>query len=169
MANNASCDPSFLKSVGLAQDCFRFDDPDRDSHADRFLQAVLEGGSEQHRFDFVTNHAIWALIFVRKRFIRMTANRSVEKRDRAPVIWQLLSAQPSLITDKSAEYRLTPVETRLVWCTVSGQTVREASDAMRISYNTARKYLQTIFAKISTCRQTELVALMRKTERPSER
>lgn len=56
------------------------------------------------------------------------------------------------------EVRLTPVEWQLATFIVAGRTVREAAFGMGISYHTARKYLQTVFAKLGVRRQTELVA-----------
>ena len=53
---------------------------------------------------------------------------------------------------------LSPVELRLVERICAGDNLREASEVLRISYHTARKYMQTVFRKTGARRQADLVA-----------
>lgn len=70
------------------------------------------------------------------------------------LVWSGIQGTPI----ERGEVRLTPVEWQLATSIVAGRTVRESAFGMGISYHTARKYLQTVFAKLGVRRQTELVA-----------
>jgi DNA-binding CsgD family transcriptional regulator len=54
---------------------------------------------------------------------------------------------------------LTPAEARLARRLAAGESVREAAQALGVSYETARSQLKQVFAKTGTRRQGELVAL----------
>jgi DNA-binding CsgD family transcriptional regulator len=56
-------------------------------------------------------------------------------------------------------YRFTTTERRLSDCISAGKSLRESADALGITYETARTYLKSIFAKAGVRRQAELVAL----------
>lgn len=58
----------------------------------------------------------------------------------------------------ASDLKLTRVEEQLVGRLAHGMTVKEAAADMRISYHTARKYVQNIFAKTGVKRQAELIA-----------
>jgi DNA-binding CsgD family transcriptional regulator len=56
-------------------------------------------------------------------------------------------------------YRFTTTERRLSDCIAAGKSLRESADALGITYETARTYLKSIFAKAGVRRQADLVAL----------
>jgi DNA-binding CsgD family transcriptional regulator len=55
---------------------------------------------------------------------------------------------------------LTGAEARLASKLAAGEELRRASDALGISYNTARSYLRSIFDKAQVSRQSELTAIL---------
>ncbi|MGH7042098.1 MAG: helix-turn-helix transcriptional regulator, partial [Acetobacteraceae bacterium] len=55
-------------------------------------------------------------------------------------------------------YRFSQPEIRLVQALIAGASLREAAEAARITYETARTYLKSVFQKTETSRQGELVA-----------
>jgi DNA-binding CsgD family transcriptional regulator len=57
-------------------------------------------------------------------------------------------------------FALTPAEARLAARLGSGDSLREAADAERIAFETARTRLKAVFAKTGTNRQTELALLV---------
>ncbi|MBN9552947.1 MAG: helix-turn-helix transcriptional regulator, partial [Alphaproteobacteria bacterium] len=65
---------------------------------------------------------------------------------------------PSLLTSL---YDLTPAEARLAAALSSGQSLEAAAAAGQITVKSARTYLERIFAKTGTNRQSGLVALLR--------
>ncbi len=82
----------------------------------------------------------------------------------AVVALMLVSDPNSRPTPRSALlqalYGLTPTETRVAAHLLQGIELREASERLRMSLETARFHLKRIFAKTGTRRQTELVRLM---------
>lgn len=57
-------------------------------------------------------------------------------------------------------FDLTPAEARFASALCSGQSVKEASQAVGITESSGRTYLTRVFAKTGTHRQSELVALL---------
>ena len=57
-------------------------------------------------------------------------------------------------------FDLTPAEVRLASALAEGQTLRVAAAAAGIAYSTARRYLESIFAKTGVNQQSQLVALL---------
>jgi DNA-binding CsgD family transcriptional regulator len=57
-------------------------------------------------------------------------------------------------------YGLTPTEARLADLLLEGLEVREISNRLSISVETARFHLKRVLAKSGTHRQTELIRLM---------
>lgn len=55
------------------------------------------------------------------------------------------------------QYGCTATEARLVQLIAEGSTLRQAADAMRITYSTARSYLKLVFDKTGTHTQAQLV------------
>lgn len=66
-----------------------------------------------------------------------------------------------------AWYRLSPAEARLAVFLARGGTVAEASDAFGVAVSTLRTQLESLFGKTGTRRQSELVALVARTQPPS--
>jgi DNA-binding CsgD family transcriptional regulator len=135
--NRASLDHGFLDAVGLAPDGFDFRNAAVDLAVGGLVETAFARGGEARRLSLDRNSSTWDVIALRKGFWQELPGSSVQ------------------------EFRLSPVERRLVDCIVRGRTVRQASLELNISYHTARKYLQAIFVKTGTRRQTELVARLR--------
>ena len=57
-------------------------------------------------------------------------------------------------------FGLTPAEARLALHLAAGETLRSAEAKLRMTYETARTYLKSIFQKTGTCRQAELVVVI---------
>ena len=57
-------------------------------------------------------------------------------------------------------FDLSPAEVRLASALTGGQTLRAAAAAAGITYGTARRYLESIFAKTGVSQQSQLVALL---------
>jgi DNA-binding CsgD family transcriptional regulator len=57
-------------------------------------------------------------------------------------------------------FGLTPAEARLASIMAEGANPEEAAEELHISRDTARNQLRAIFAKTTTHRQSELVALL---------
>jgi DNA-binding CsgD family transcriptional regulator len=57
-------------------------------------------------------------------------------------------------------FGLTPSEGRLAVHLATGEALRMATSTLGITYETARTQLKTVFAKIGTNRQTELVVVI---------
>ena len=57
-------------------------------------------------------------------------------------------------------FDLSPAEVRLASALAEGQTLRAAAAAASITYGTARRYLESIFAKTGVNQQSQLVALL---------
>ena len=57
-------------------------------------------------------------------------------------------------------FGLTPMEGSLLVALSEGQTLRQYSDDHRVTYNTARTHLRSVFAKTNTSKQSDLVRLM---------
>lgn len=57
-------------------------------------------------------------------------------------------------------YRLTPAESRLASKVMQGVSLREAADQLKVTYETARSQLKSVFLKTETSRQTELIRLL---------
>ena len=57
-------------------------------------------------------------------------------------------------------FDLTPAEVRLATALTEGQTLRVAAEVTGIAYSTARRYLESIFAKTGVSQQSQLVALL---------
>jgi DNA-binding CsgD family transcriptional regulator len=60
----------------------------------------------------------------------------------------------------SAMYDLTPTEARLVLALIRGQSLKQYGDESRVTQNTARTHLKSVFAKTNTSKQSDLVWLM---------
>jgi DNA-binding CsgD family transcriptional regulator len=75
-----------------------------------------------------------------------------------------VSGGQSFINLISRLFKLTPAQARLCARLSSGMSLQEAAAANKISYGTARSYLEVIFQKTGTRRQTELVALLKSIE-----
>lgn len=65
-----------------------------------------------------------------------------------------------------ALFDLTPAEARLASALAAGQSVRAAAQSGSITFATARSYLESIFAKTATHRQSELVSLLKAVPQP---
>lgn len=61
----------------------------------------------------------------------------------------------------SGLFDLTPAEARLAVELASGHSVQEAAMEIGIAVKSARTYLERIFRKTETSRQSELVALLK--------
>lgn len=57
-------------------------------------------------------------------------------------------------------YQLTPAETRLAAALAQGLTLSEAAERFRVSANTVRTQVKSLFAKTATRRQSDLVRLL---------
>jgi DNA-binding CsgD family transcriptional regulator len=57
-------------------------------------------------------------------------------------------------------YRLTPAETRLAVVLLEGHSLKEAADSGRVTHNTAKSQLKSIFLKTDVKRQSELIRLL---------
>lgn len=57
-------------------------------------------------------------------------------------------------------FDLTPAEARIAPTLASGQSLREAADSGGIKFSTGRSYLERVFEKTGTHRQSQLVALL---------
>jgi len=57
-------------------------------------------------------------------------------------------------------FGLTPAEARLALHLAAGETLRSADAKLRMTYETARTHLKSIFQKTGTCRQAELVVVI---------
>lgn len=57
-------------------------------------------------------------------------------------------------------YRLTPAEAKLAGILMRGICLRDAADQLKITYETARSQLKSVFLKTQTSRQTELIHLL---------
>jgi len=64
-----------------------------------------------------------------------------------------------------ALYGLTATEANLAANFVGGASVQEVADRLRVSVGTARVHLKHVFAKTSTCRQGQLIALIHRLTR----
>lgn len=86
----------------------------------------------------------------------------IEPHDPAVVIYALdpQSDVSELVKPMCDVYGLSPVETRLVIHLVSGASLSEAAEIMRIKVQTARTYLKQVFGKTDTNRQVDMVRLM---------
>lgn len=62
----------------------------------------------------------------------------------------------------SQVFGLSAAEIRLAKCIVRGLSTKDASDELRIGYETARTELKTIFHKTGVHRQAEFVTLLRR-------
>ena len=92
-------------------------------------------------------------------FFGLSRSGAPEAEARERMCLVLLSPRDAVVPAANYnEVDLTRVEMKLVNCLVAGMTVREASAEMRISYHTARKYLQNLYVKTGVGRQAELVA-----------
>jgi DNA-binding CsgD family transcriptional regulator len=60
----------------------------------------------------------------------------------------------------SASFRLTPAEARLAMHLASGDSLRDAADALGVTYNTVRAQMRAIFDKTDIHRQADLVRLL---------
>ncbi|MDQ0503767.1 helix-turn-helix transcriptional regulator [Xanthobacter agilis] len=75
-----------------------------------------------------------------------------------------LGASVPNLTQHLCDLGLTPAEARLADAIGRGGRLREIADAQRISYETARSHLRSIFIKLGIGRQTELVAILSRLE-----
>ena len=57
-------------------------------------------------------------------------------------------------------FGLTPAESQLLLALGNGQTLRQFSDEHRVTRNTARTHLKSVFAKTGTSKQSDLVRLL---------
>ena len=57
-------------------------------------------------------------------------------------------------------YRLTPAEARLAVALLEGHSLKEAADSGRVTHNTAKSQLKSIFLKTDVKRQSELIRLL---------
>ena len=60
----------------------------------------------------------------------------------------------------STMFGLTPAESQLLLALGNGQTLRQFSDEHRVTRNTARTHLKSVFAKTGTSKQSDLVRLL---------
>jgi DNA-binding CsgD family transcriptional regulator len=60
----------------------------------------------------------------------------------------------------AALFGLTPAESRLVTCLVTGQNLEEAATSLQVKLESVRTRLKTVFEKTGTHRQAELVRLV---------
>ena len=65
---------------------------------------------------------------------------------------------PTNATRLQIVFGLTPAETRLAEHLVSGKSLSEIGDELKLSRETLKSQLRSVFAKTDTCRQGELVA-----------
>ena len=80
----------------------------------------------------------------------------------------LLLASEEVAAPPLPAYALTPGEGRLAGLLVKGQSLRQAAEAMGITYSTARAYLKVVFHKVGVHSQAQLVSrLLADALRPS--
>ena len=71
------------------------------------------------------------------------------------------NAQPPIPQEILATlFGLTPMEGNLLVALSEGQTLRQYSDEHRVTYNTVRTHLRSVFAKTNTSKQSDLVRLL---------
>lgn len=87
---------------------------------------------------------------------------AIEQSDIAAIVYVLDPARnvTEMVRPVCQIYNLSPVESRLTCLLVSGVTLADAANKMRIKEMTARSYLKQIFIKTNTHRQMELMQLM---------
>lgn len=79
----------------------------------------------------------------------------------------LLLASEEVAAPQLPAYALTPGESRLAGLLVKGEGLRQAAEAMGITYGTARAYLKVVFQKVGVHSQAQLVSrLLADTPRP---
>lgn len=70
----------------------------------------------------------------------------------------LLLASEEVAAARAPAYALTPGESRLAGLLAQGRSLRQAADAMGITYGTARAYLKVVFQKVGVHSQAQLVS-----------
>jgi DNA-binding CsgD family transcriptional regulator len=76
---------------------------------------------------------------------------------------------PAAVKALSANFKLTPAETRMFEQLATGATVAEAAETLAIAKTTARTHLSRILSKTGVTRQTDLVALIHRLSLPVKR
>jgi DNA-binding CsgD family transcriptional regulator/PAS domain-containing protein len=76
---------------------------------------------------------------------------------------------PAAVKALSANFKLTPAETRMFEQLATGATVAEAAETLAIAKTTARTHLSRILSKTGVTRQTDLVALIHRLSPPVKR
>jgi DNA-binding CsgD family transcriptional regulator len=79
-----------------------------------------------------------------------------------PVSASAIVPSPSIL---AGLFDLTPAEARLAAALSQGRPLKEAASDSNITFKSGRTYLERIFAKTGTHQQSELVALLKSTER----
>ncbi len=70
------------------------------------------------------------------------------------------AATPSRAVVLAELYGLTPLEARLADLFLSGKELKEAANALKLTYDTTRFHLKQIFRKTGTTRQIDLLRLL---------
>lgn len=83
-----------------------------------------------------------------------------------PVSASAVVPAPSLL---AGLFDLTPAEARLAVALSQGRALKDAASDSNITFKSGRTYLERIFAKTGTHQQSELVALLKSTERIDRR
>lgn len=78
----------------------------------------------------------------------------------ALLLIRTLDATPRRVAHHLQEMGLTPAEARLAEALGQGGALKDVAEANRISYETARTQLRSVFAKLGIRRQGELVAIV---------
>ncbi len=156
--NAASREKEFIESTGIGDERFAFRDSAFERRVAGLLTSVAEAGG-QARTTAPCDRRMWQVVAIQRRTMALMSNGEISPRDRILVIMSE-DREPEAPQQPGPTTSLSPVEKTLVSQLAAGRTVREASQQMRVSYHTARKYLQNIYAKTGARRQAELVAML---------
>lgn len=99
--------------------------------------------------------------------IRTSALRHL--RSRAVVALQIMDMtrfESTLVNTMRERYRFTPAESRCVDLLCHGLTLSAIASHLKISTNTVKTHLRSVFSKTGTTRQAELVALLNRHASP---
>ena len=146
-----------------------FRDPQANTALQAALGAIKSSDFTRLRGDFAVRQTVGASLRAIVAPFERAATQSIfdlafEDLSIASLVVQTQPPRPALFGPMSRAYGLTPAEFALAQAIADGLSPRDYAQTRGVSTHTVRTQLKTVFAKTETSRQSQLAALLSRTQ-----